>query len=739
MTRPRDRSVAGTRAAAPSAAAAPAWWSAPLSGAIFSAALAARLLHVFQIRRAPFFDVLLGDARSYDAWAQRIAGGDWFGREVFYQAPLYPYFLGALYAIAGRDLLAVRLAQAVIGAASCVLLAQAAARLFSRTAGIVAGLFLAFYAPAIFFDGLIQKSVLDVFFVCLALWLMSGIVANSQRSTPGRWMALGATLGGLALTRENAVVLVAVIALWIMVGIGEPLVGGRRRAAPGRVIPAAAFGLGLAMILAPVALRNYVAGGGLYLTTSQFGPNFYIGNNPKADGTYMSLRFGRGAPEFERQDATDLAELALGRPLSPAEVSGYWTDRALGFITSQPGAWLALLARKFRLLWTADEMLDTESQETYAEWSAPLKFGGWFGHFGVLVPLAVLGVWLWWPDRRRLWVFQAMALAYAASVLVFYVFARYRFPLVPFLILFASGGIGALTAAAGPAVRRPPLAAPVIAIVAAVAVFTNWPVLPASLMKAITENNLATAFQDNGQLDQAIVHYQRSIAYRTDYAPAHNNLGVALRAQGRLDDAMASYQRALAVQPDYPDAHYNLANALLDKNRPSDAAAHFRIALGAIPDSAGTHNNLGIALAAQGKLEESIAEFQAALAADPDSARTHRNLGNALSGLGRPREGLVYLQRAVALDPSDKEARYDLGSDLLELNQPAAAVAQFEAALALDPAWVAAHNNLGIALASQGRLDEAIRHFQAALEIQPGFADAQRNLALALDSRRARR
>jgi hypothetical protein len=32
---------------------------------------------------------------------------------------------------------------------------------------------LALYAPAIFFDGLLQKSVLDVFFVCLALWLIA--------------------------------------------------------------------------------------------------------------------------------------------------------------------------------------------------------------------------------------------------------------------------------------------------------------------------------------------------------------------------------------------------------------------------------------------------------------------------------------------------------------------------------------------------------------------------------------
>ena len=70
-----------------------------MAAAIFVLALAVRLLHVWQIRSAPFFSVLMGDSRGYDEWAQRIAGGDWFGHEVFYQAPLYPYLLGVIYTV----------------------------------------------------------------------------------------------------------------------------------------------------------------------------------------------------------------------------------------------------------------------------------------------------------------------------------------------------------------------------------------------------------------------------------------------------------------------------------------------------------------------------------------------------------------------------------------------------------------------------------------------------------------
>ncbi|MEZ5289380.1 MAG: glycosyltransferase family 39 protein, partial [Vicinamibacterales bacterium] len=138
--------------------------------AVFVVAFLARLAHIRAIHDTPLFDVLLGDARAYDAWAQRLAGGDWLGADVFYQAPLYPYFLGVLYAIAGHDLLMARLVQAVVGSASAVLLAAAGERLFSRRVGLAAGFGLALYAPAIFLDGLLQKSVLDTFFICAALW-----------------------------------------------------------------------------------------------------------------------------------------------------------------------------------------------------------------------------------------------------------------------------------------------------------------------------------------------------------------------------------------------------------------------------------------------------------------------------------------------------------------------------------------------------------------------------------------
>src|SRR5579862_2966758 len=159
-------------------------------------ALAVRLLHVWAIRSTLLFDQPVSDAHAYDAWAQRIAAGEWIGRGVFYQAPLYPYVLGALYAVTGRDLLIVRLCQALLGAAACVLLGVAGRRLFSLRVGVVAAAALAIWPSAVFADALIQKSVLDTLLMCALLAALAGAI---DRPRPRSWVLVGLMLGGFAL------------------------------------------------------------------------------------------------------------------------------------------------------------------------------------------------------------------------------------------------------------------------------------------------------------------------------------------------------------------------------------------------------------------------------------------------------------------------------------------------------------------------------------------------------------
>src|SRR5204863_1409701 len=140
---------------------------------------------------------------------------------------------------------------------------------------------------AIFFDGLVQKTALDAFLTCLAVWIISGIIVSPTRLRT--WGALGATMAALSLTRENALILIVVLLVWCVIGpiVGQPKGSplpsyfGRGRSLDRlatMVRQTAALLVGVTLLLLPVAIRNYAVGGGFYLTTSQFGPNFYLVN-----------------------------------------------------------------------------------------------------------------------------------------------------------------------------------------------------------------------------------------------------------------------------------------------------------------------------------------------------------------------------------------------------------------------------------------------------------------------------
>ncbi len=614
---------------------------------IAGVALCVRVLYIWQLRPSPFFDVLIGDARRYDEWARQIAAGDWLGRDVFYQAPLYPYFLSLLYATVGHDLFAVRLVQAAIGTASCVMLALATQRLHSNAAGILAGLGLALYAPSVFFDALLQKSVLDVFFVALLIWLLS--MRSEDMSSRWGWFCVGLTLGALALTRENALILIVPVAVWLWSSLENRTVASRLLVV---------LITGASMVLLPVAARNRFVGGEWHLTTSQVGPNFYLGNNASADGTAGALREGRGSVEYERQDAIDLAQAAAKRTLTAGEVSRYWIGEAFSFIESHPRDWVKLLGRKFILLVNRSELVDTESQESYEEGSPMLRALAHVMHFGVLAPLAVLGVVAGWSSRRRLLLLYAMAATYAATVVVFFVSARYRLPLVPFLMIFAAIGLSSLPAFVQRAnYRTRGAAAVIVCVTAAVA---NWPMWPSGTMAAVTENNLGTVSQEEKRFSDAERHYRRALELKPDYAPVYVNLGDVLLAQQRSAEAVEAYLRAGTLGVVDPQLDGRIADAFLRFGKPDQAVDFYRRALSSGDRSSQTYSNLIVALIQSDRMEEAIKVFPEALQRDPNNASLHFAYASALLDRGRLGDATAEFDRAVTLNPDLASARRDL-------------------------------------------------------------------------------
>jgi len=608
-----------------------------------------RLLHVWAIRSSLLFDQPVSDAFAYDAWAQRIAAGEWMGHAVFYQAPLYPYVLGTLYASVGRDLLIVRVLQALLGAIACVLLGIAGRRWFSLPVGAVAAIGLAIWPSAVFADGLIQKSVLDTLLLCA---LLAALATAMDMPRSRWWMLVGVTLGGLALTRENALVFIPLLLIGLLVPIG------RTRRLPGGARAAVAFALGVTLVLLPVALRNYLVAGELHLTTAQFGPNVYIGNNPSANGMTAPLRPGRGDAAFEQIDATEIAEHAVGHSLTAGEVSQYWAQRAAAFVTEQPGRWLALMVRKAALLINRVEIGDAEDQYTYAEWSPVLAALNPLLNFGMLVPLAAAGIVLSWPLRRGAVVVLTLAVVYALTVVATFVMARYRHPLLPLLLLFAAAAV--VDGFRVVRTRQWRRLVPAAAVALGIAILANWPLVTTATVQAVTHYNMGNVLAQQGKLDAAVAQYNETLRLNPLYPDAHLNLGVALALQGELEAAMQHYARALQLEPDNAEAHAALGNALMKHGDREEAIAQYRDALRVDPTDAETHNNLGVALARDSRLDDAITEFQRAIAAQPRYAEALNNLGSALRAEGRLNEAAAQYRAALQIDPHHAAARRNL-------------------------------------------------------------------------------
>lgn len=608
---------------------------------VFAVALSLRLLHLFAMKNSILFEVLVSDGWKYDRWGREIASGNWLGNEIFYQTPLYPYLLGTLYSVVGQDVWWARVAQALAGSLACVMLASTGSRVFDPRVGWVAGLLLAFYPPAIFFDGIVQKASLDSLLVCVLLWTIA--VCQSKPRLVG-FLGVGGALGAFILNRENAAGLVPIMFLWIVFESWR-----RFSLTCSRV---GYFLLGMGLFLIPVGLRNLHVGGAFLVTTSQMGPNFYIGNHRGASGAYESLRPLRGDPRFESEDARILAEEDLGRELSPSEISNYWMRRAWRDIRDQPLAWLNLLGRKTLLTVHSWELADSESLRVYLRESSVLRFPNYVWNFGVLVPLATLGLWLTRRDWRRLWVFHAMLAAFAFAVILFYVFSRYRYPLVPLLVLFAAGGlVRALDCIrySRPDARRELLLGALGVVLAGVV--CHWPIAKVE-DDEVTYINVGTALLDEGRPQEAVEALSLAAEMKPDFAGTYVNLGLAYFALGDLPAAEAEFHKSLELDPGLAAAYYCIGRVHAKREEYDAAIASLRQAIEKDPLLPEPHHLLGQIRIRRADWSSGVASLRRAAELDPRAAAIHHDLATALLQSGDAAQAVVVLRAFVRRDAS---------------------------------------------------------------------------------------
>jgi len=661
---------------------------------LFVAALAPRLVYLAELQGSPLEDFLSLDTRTHHLMAQRIADSGTTGEEVFFRAPLYPYAVGLFYRLFGADRFPVRLAQALLGALAAPLTFLLGLRLLGRGPALAAALLVAGNWVMIYFGG---ELLITTILVLLDLLLLLLLTRRGPDRLPGSGTVFtaGLVLGLSALARPNILIFLPAIIIWLgwlaVVRQREETGGGGSvgRALLSRIflMPLLALVLGTVLMVAPVTVRNLVRGGDPVLIASQGGINFFLGNNASANGraAIAPCSWSEIPNEFRRRHADSiwaheliwvsgqfLVEKETGRSdLSASDVSGYWFRQAGAFLAGQPGAALGLLGRKAFFLLNAYEIPSNKDMTHFIRenrlGTLNLLALGLPGRFpmGLALPLALLGIGFALARWQRHLLLLLFLASYSAGIVLFFVNARYRVPLLPLVFIYAALAVVELTRRwrEGPAAGRLKRLSLPLTVLILLGLFCN-----AGLFEVRDPKLLGTL---------------------------HFNLGNHHLNKKDFDLAEASYGEAVRLNPGMVDAHNNLGNICLRREAFEGAADH----------------------------------FAAALQYNQEDPKVHYQLGETLNRLGRLPEAAASLRQALALDPKMWQAAYQLGNAEARMENSPAARRAYGRVLALKPGHVASRFNLGVLLLEAGDLDGAFRELTLALGLEPNLADAHFRLA----------
>ena len=681
------------------------------------------------------------DAGYHDAWARRMAGGDWLGHgpDDVFKPPGYPWMLAGVYRLCGRSIAVVQVLQHLAGAATCVLIALLAGHLLGPWPGRVAGLLAATYAPFVFFELQLLTPAASLLLNALAAWLIlrgngdwlrseaqvpvpvSG--ARSQANVPASasgppderpfvqrilpalsLLAGGGVLGVSAAVRPDVLLpagLVLAALVWRDRGAGWA-----RRAA--KVALASA---GVVAVIAAVAVRNHRITGQLVAVSSNAGINLYVGN-VAADGTSavpVGLR-------WERLVATvpqDVLE-------KPASAGALWRARTWREARARPGETLGRLGRKALAFLNAREFRNNISLAFFQALPEGAFLGWPLLQYAAIVPLGICGLVCLFRGRPEqqtaAWLCALWVGGYWLAGVAFFVTARFRLPAVPALIPPASWAI----VRAVRAVRQRKVKALLVhAAVFAASAGLCWPAWLARADERHVRDlvNLGTSLQNAEDLAGAERAFSRAVARKANDPDARYRLG-RLLARRSPPAGMVHLRRAREVLPDSPDVLLALGQTYLASRRPAEAQEplHELIALAETCNLQPKRAAWATAHVLLANLDRRAAEghWARAWAVDARTAAEaafvrRRDLKRVLS---------TFADEA-ARQPWDWYSQANYGMVLLEVHRPAKAAEAFATAARLAPEREALRLHRARALAAAGHRAEATRRLEKLLAELP--------------------
>lgn len=191
---------------------------------------------------------------------------------------------------------------------------------------------------------------------------------------------------------------------------------------------------------------------------------------------------------------------------------------------------------------------------------------------------------------------------------------------------------------------------------------------------------LAAAFklgriaQLQGNSHLAEQHYQAALAISPQQPALYLSLATLYDEQQRMAEAIAAYEKAIALAPDQPHAYNNLALLYERSKRHVEAEACYVKALKVAPGYHIARLNLGTLYAEMGRYQAAREVFNAVITKDPNNPWAHLYLGNLFFQAGAWEAAAQSYTRAIAHQPAFATTYYLLALTLHRLNRTEEAI-----------------------------------------------------------------
>lgn len=338
---------------------------------------------------------------------------NWSGGKTFYQDPLYPYLIGATYALFGPDPRWVFLWQMLAGVFTNVLIFLIARRCFNPAVAGVSGLFAALCSPVLYYELILVRESLIAMMSMLLAGLALLVMTHPQR----RWWLLTGIALGIAILLKSSFVL---LGLGLTAGLAVMQWRERRRLMPtlGMLVG------GLTLALSPLVARN-LAVGAYPFSLASGGINTFIFHNAEDYDARIATRAEFGGYHVSRHGARIMAES-----------QGKFVQAAIETLkTHTPSSYLSQLGHKLACVWHWYEIPNNSNYYFYRLYAWILYLPITFAAIG---PLGLAGLLMGIPCWRKAWPLYLLVLCSLFPLLAFYTSSRLRLPFVVGLIPFAA-------------------------------------------------------------------------------------------------------------------------------------------------------------------------------------------------------------------------------------------------------------------------------------------------------------